>query len=429
MKKRCDEVFGVSNEILEGSYVDRGGLDNEISRHLGRSNHIALRGASKSGKSWLRKKSVPNALVVQCRFGTTTVGIFTDALSQLGIKLVVEESTKDSIKGKVEATAQGGSALILKIKVKLGLETIQEEQAKGKVVGHDINDLRFIADIIKESGKRLIIEDFHYLSVDERKKFSYDLKALWDYGCFVVIIGVWARSNLLISLNPDLSDRIVECSVDWTKEELKQVVTKGASALKIGFSEDVMDLFVLNCYQNAGLLQKLVLTYLDESNVTNEQDTYTLLENTDKFDSAAMMHAEQLDSLYQQFARDVSSGIRKRQDSTGIYAHAMAVIVEADDALLLEGLPLDEILEKAVKRQPRILKANLRTVLQKLEELQVDSDGRGLVISFNEATDEISVIDRRLLFYRKYVTINWPWEELIREHDKKIAKESAIITN
>lgn len=67
-------------------------------------------------------------------------------------------------------------------------------------------------------------------------------------------------------------------------------------------------------------------------------------------------------------------------------------------------------------------------MLQKLEELQVDSDGRGLVIAFNEANDEISVIDRRLLFYRKYVTISWPWEDIIREHDKKASEDSPILT-
>lgn len=428
MKKNSDEVFGVSNTILEYSYVDRGNLDTEISRHLRRKNHVALRGASKSGKSWLRQKCIPDSLVVQCRFKTTILDIYTDALSQLGIKLIVEETQKDTIKGKIEATADGGIALIAKIKLKLGLETSQEDAIKGKTVGHDINDLRFISDLIKESGKRLIVEDFHYLSIDERLRFSYDLKALWDYGCFIVLVGVWTRSNLLIALNRDLTDRIVELSVDWTELELKQVIKKGASVLKVEFNDSVLNLLAKNCYKNVGLLQKLVLAYLDELNVETEQETLLELNNIEAFDSAAMSHAEQLDTTYQQFARDVSSGIRKRKDSTGIYAHAMAAIVEAEDNLLIEGFTLDEILSIASTRQPRIIKTNLRTVLQKLEELQVDSDGRGLVIAFNDANDEITVIDRRFLFYRKYVTINWPWEELIKEHETAIESKSIIIT-
>jgi hypothetical protein len=362
-------------------------------------------------------KNIPNGLVVQCRFGTTISDIYTDALSQLGSKLIVEESKRDSIIGKVESTAQAGFDLIAKIKLKMGLESTQEDGIKTKSVGHDINDLRFIADLLVESNKRLVVEDFHYLSQDQRKRFSFDLKALWDYGCFVSIIGVWTRSNMLISLNPDLADRIHECSVDWTDSELQQVASKGASALKIQFSKELINKLVTDCYKNVGLLQKLILTYLDESGINEEQEVIQDLSNISSYESAAMIHAEQLDTLYQKFAKDVSSGIRKRKDSTGIYAHAMAVIVEADDDRLLKGLSIDEILAVASKRQPRIIKTNLRVILQKLEELQVDSDGRGLVVAYNEASDEVSVIDRRLLFYRKYITLNWPWEDLIKEHE------------
>jgi hypothetical protein len=54
-------------------------------------------------------------------------------------------------------------------------------------------------------------------------------------------------------------------------------------------------------------------------------------------------------------------------------------------------------------------------VLEKCEQLQIDSEGRGLVIAYNEAEAEISVVDRQLLLYRKYCTVKWPWEDLIAE--------------
>ena len=41
---KTSDVFGVSTEILEPSYVDRGALDSENQKHLGRNTHIALRG-------------------------------------------------------------------------------------------------------------------------------------------------------------------------------------------------------------------------------------------------------------------------------------------------------------------------------------------------------------------------------------------------
>ncbi|HAM5821718.1 TPA: hypothetical protein IB204_004916, partial [Escherichia coli] len=177
MKKQTHEVFGISPTILADSYVDRGNLDKEISRKLRRPIHLALRGESKCGKSWLRQKNIPNAIVVQCRLKTTVLDIYIDILSQLGISLVLERTEKDTIKGVMEGSAAGGIGLIAKLKVKFGLETSEEEVIKKGNVGQDINDLRFIAEIINEAGRKVVIEDFHYLNTRERQIFAYDLKA------------------------------------------------------------------------------------------------------------------------------------------------------------------------------------------------------------------------------------------------------------
>ena len=81
MKKQTHEVFGISPTILADSYVDRGNLDKEISRKLRRPIHLALRGESKCGKSWLRQKNIPNAIVVQCRLKTTVLDIYRYSIS------------------------------------------------------------------------------------------------------------------------------------------------------------------------------------------------------------------------------------------------------------------------------------------------------------------------------------------------------------
>jgi hypothetical protein len=218
--KRTSDVFGVSNKILPDSYVDRGLLDKRIQMLLNRPTHIALRGESKCGKSWLRQKNIPNAITVQCRLNKNVNDIYVDALSQLEITLTIEESSSTTFKGSVEANGTFGAGLLAKLgfKVSTGLESGDAD--KKARAGHDINDLRYIADIINASGRRLVVEDFHYMSVKERTAFAFDLKALWDYGAFVVIIGVWTQSNMLIHLNPDLSGRIEELSIYWSDEDL-----------------------------------------------------------------------------------------------------------------------------------------------------------------------------------------------------------------
>lgn len=419
MGKKTSDVFGISNTILYDSYVDRGEKDKLIQRYLERTTHIALRGESKCGKSWLRQKNIPNAIVVQCRYGKKVIDIYRDALSQLDINLIVENENASNIKGRIETQTELGINILAKLKLISAVEAEKGKKEKMKPVGKDINDLKFIADIIIASEKRLVIEDFHYLSMKERENFAFELKALWDYGCFVVIIGVWSQSNMLLNLNPDLSGRIVEESIYWSPYDLNKVILKGAQALNITIDDNVIELIKSNCFGNVGILQTLILLMLDEANIFEKQKNNPVITNSQLFNSAASKYADQLNSIYLKFAKTLSAGIKNRPNSTGIYAHAMAVIVDASDDELLHGLSIDKIFEKAHRRQPRIQKVNLNTILKKLEELQVDKEGRGLVIAYDISSCEITAVDRQLLFYRKYRNMKWPWEDLINELDEQ----------
>ncbi len=200
--------------------------------------------------------------------------------------------------------------------------------------------------------------------------------------------------------------------------DLNLILDRGGHALQLLFSNEVKARIIADCFGNAGILQRLALGTLDEIGITEAQGAPTPVDNIGAVESAEMAYAEQLNALYQQFAKLVSSGIRKRENSTGIYAHAMAVIMAADDSELMRGLPLNVIFDRAYARQNRIQRGNLAKVLEKFEELQVDEDGRGLVLSYNENTGEVSIVDRQLLLYRRYATVKWPWEDMISEADQ-----------
>jgi hypothetical protein len=276
-----------------------------------------------------------------------------------------------------------------------------------------------VAELILASGRRLVIEDFHYLSVGERKKFAFDLKALWDYGVFVVIVGVWSEQNMLLFLNPDLSGRVKEIAIVWTKSDLRRIFEKGGTALNLRFSSELQAKAIKDCYENAGILQTLILGTLDRLGIECAPDKDTIVDSLAALEEAEMFYAEELNPLYQEFAGRVARGIRVRQNATGIYAHAMAVILSAEDEELVKGVPLDTIYSLAHEREARVGKGNLHVVLGRLEALQVDEDGRGLVLAYNEATREVSVVDRQVLLYRRYATVKWPWEDLIQEAEER----------
>lgn len=411
--RRVDEVFGISNTVRPESYVDRGKLDEELSRYLKRAVHIALRGESKCGKSWLRQSQIPDALTVQCRLGKTVNELYVDSLSQLDVQLTLEETRSNRFHGRVMAKGEAGIALLVKAGLQSEVDASVERKTTSEPVGRDVDDLRFIADLIRASGRRLVIEDFHYMSTGERKKFAFDLKALWEYGLFVVVIGVWSQSNMLLYLNPDLSGRVHEITIYWSDEDLSHVLEKGGEVLNFHFSRRFKERAVHDCFGNVGILQKLTQMALDEVGLEYAQNVPILIDNLGELETASMAYAEQLNPLYLNFATRVSRGIRTRKESTGIYAHAMAVALEVDDEQLIRGVSIDHIFQVASEREPRIQKGNLRTVLEKFESLQVDEDGRGLVLGYNEASGELAVVDRQLLLYRRYSTVKWPWEDLI----------------
>lgn len=418
---KTHEVFGIQSDVIDASYIDRGALDAEFKTLIDRGQlHIAIRGASKCGKSWLRKRVLTNPIVVQCRLSYTVTDIYRDALAALDIRLEIDQTVTHKVSGKVGGSAEG---VLPFFKATASAEGVyaNDTATKVSVVGHSIADLKFISDTIQASGRKLVIEDFHYLPIAEQQKFAFDLKTLWDYKTLVVVVGVWTDDNMLITLNSDLADRIEELPVTWSQPELTQVFTKGCVALNLRPNENVSQKLTQLAYQSVGLLQKLVLRYLDEINIRvgPPEGQSINLDDLSKIDDAAMHTAEQLNQLYQNFAKKVCEGVRQRKNSTGIYAHALKAIMEATDKELLDGIPAKEIHRRANSIEPRITLPNLRSVLAKFAELQVDQDGRSLVLAYDGQNEKISLVDRQLLLYRRFATVKWPWEDLIAEVSKE----------
>lgn len=413
-----NDVFGVRPKLSEHSYVDRGNLDRSLGYYAASPTHISIRGESKSGKSWLRQKKFPNANIVSCRIDTEISTIYRQILSNLDISLTVTSSDTYGATLRFEGSGEAGWKWLAKVTGKFGADGKYEKSTVQKTVGKDEFDFEFLSDIIKTSGRRVVIEDFHYLPHKVQHKLAHDLKSFWDYSAFFVVIGVWHVKNFLTDLNGELAGRIEEVNVDWTVTELSESLRKGGAALGIFWGPALTKKLASISYNNIGILQSLAKISCFERGIFRAQFPAIELHDEDIADSSAMHYADQITAVFQSFSKRTSEGIYSRKKgATQIYAHAMWAILDADDDTLMKGMPLDEVFVRAHARQNRIQKQNLKRVLSKVPELQADSNGKGVIISFNESSEHVLLLDRSLLFYRRFATVKWPWEEMTIHSD------------
>ena len=114
----------------------------------------------------------------------------------------------------------------------------------------------------------------------------------------------------------------------WSHEDLKAVIEKGSAVLNIGIDKELKKTLINDSFGNVGILQILLLKLVEDEADIKETSNTLIHVTTPKFlDRAAKSYADQLDGRYQQFAKLLSAGIRKRKKATGIYAYAMEAIV------------------------------------------------------------------------------------------------------
>lgn len=291
MPLRTSEVFGLRTKLSDYSYVDRGNLDSQVARLATRDQHIALKGESKSGKSWLRQRAFPDAVVVQCRIDHTLDKIYTDVLRELGIsRIKTGELSGREITFGASAEASGG--LLATAAARLGIDYRNQGQKTFVEIGGGADDLPFVVEIVKNSGRKVVIEDFFYLDDECRAALAQDLKALWDLGVYIVIVGIWRHMNYLTYLNPDLSGRMTEVSLYWSNDDLASSLLKGAESLNCSVADALVARLVQDSYGNIGLLQSLALAFFEESGVEAFQEDPKTLADPSNAEAAEMIFAE-----------------------------------------------------------------------------------------------------------------------------------------
>lgn len=409
------DVYGVSPTVPQYTYVDRSDLDARIAYILKANRHLIIHGGSKQGKSVLRRKHIKesDSFVVQCQPEDTVLTIFKRIVDACEPYTVTTRKSARSAKGSGGLGANAELAIPLFAKgtanISAGAETgIATEETREFVA--DRMSLEYLARCVKAARLRIVLEDFHYLAEEEREKLAFALKALWDLQVFVVIIGIWAEQNLLLRYNNDLSGRLEEIDVRWSNDELELVISQGEKPLNITFGQSLRREMVSDANGNVGLLQRLLEGVCLVGRVYQTQDNHKAITDGTLLEKCRITLCQASDRRYVGFAN--IRGYRNPENTKlDLYRRIARVVIEATDRELLDGISRDDVLKRIQQWAPEADLQNLQKALIRLDQLQIKRKISPLIASYSDGSSQkLALVDRELLFYRKYKTMPWPWD-------------------
>ncbi len=411
------EVFGVHIPPPPLTYVDRAGLDERIKHFLTTGRHLVIHGPSKQGKTALRKRALDDdkCLVIQCRKRPTVQELYAEVLADLGVTPEVSRTATNAkeISGTGEAKA-GVSLYCLSAELKAGggskknSQTTSTEQA----VGIGPGNIQYLAQAIRESKRRLVLEDFHYVPEPEKRNLANDLKALLELNVPVILVGAWEQQQLLPQYNGDLAGRVDEINVRWSDGELRDVLEKGESELNIRLTRTLRNEIIADASGNVGLLQRLAERFCILAKVMATELSVKTIRLKSLLDEARKEICREEAGRYRAFGWSVGEGFPNSNDATKrLYMYLIQVCVKASDAELLGGLPIDLIEERVKQLNTAIPGKSVRAALQQIDKLQSDKSIYPVIATYDDVNRILNLADRELLFYRKYGGPRWPWED------------------
>jgi len=346
------EVFGIAEHVNEYSYVDRGGLDGQVRYSLNSERHVAIHGASKQGKSWLRARMLPvnSFVLVQCQAGMNTESLFTDALGAVGVRAELRRTSGSEFEGTLDFRGSGsvGMHLLGKLGLEVGGGTkgARSKSTESRPVGQAPGNLWWVARTILAAQKRLVIEDCHYLSNACLQELSFVMRALGGYGLHLQIAGIWPQDHLLTYYNGDLVGRVDDIHLAWTDIELDAVLRAGSRALNIEMSTNLRRMLVNDAAGNVGLLQQLAEAICREEGIFSSQGTSQYLTPGPSLERARTAVAESMRGRFEAFAENFDNGARSVYAGVPEPLVILKTLIGCSDEELLRGVQSDDLRER-----------------------------------------------------------------------------------
>ncbi|MEV8181529.1 TniB family NTP-binding protein [Specibacter sp. NPDC078692] len=257
----AEEVFPTTG-TPKYNYQKRSTQEDLVSRYRDHGTGLlSVYGPTKAGKSVMVTSLMPKGLYIRGD---------VDTAESLWAKAITEASayTGRSHATKVSTTTSAGvTGMLINTRGRLSAKA-DLAHTRGSEKGKSVEDDRFlvIQSILLNSGRALIIDDFHFMPRSEQRKVMAALKGLIDRGGRAVVITATHRAHRLSSLVPNMGGRFAYVEVKkWDHEDLVKIAVDGFAKLQVTDPNNFASELAANSFGSPQLMQRLSLQLCKEN--------------------------------------------------------------------------------------------------------------------------------------------------------------------
>jgi hypothetical protein len=242
MRLFTEDVFGVTSQKVIESFIRRDEIESSFISALRSHKQIVIYGSSKQGKTLLVRThfKMDETITVELSPHMHLTDLYRAILRQAGvaIQLRYEEGTGKALSRTIKSRFSAAVAMIAKGEIEAGgtAEAKSDKKVEFETISFNLALPQDVGELLRKINfnKPIILENFHYLTEDNQKAFSIDLRCFADMNCRFIILGVWQDQNHLLQFNGDLVDRLSEVTVEpWLENDFRKIIEKGSLLLNI----------------------------------------------------------------------------------------------------------------------------------------------------------------------------------------------------
>ena len=365
---KIHDIYDVFTPVVPAilTFIERVDINDKLVNALRTpGKQIVVYGHSGSGKTTLLVNKLDQLyechLTTRCSDGLSLDQIFLDAFSQLD-KFYVNEIS-NSKKLKVSSKLSAEYALI-KSQIESSVST--ENQTKcARLIPPQLT-VQLLAKFIGEVNGCWVIEDFHKVDKDERKKLSQTMKVFMDMAVdykYVKIIAIGAvdTARLVVEYDPEMRNRVAEIEVPLMNElEIQSIIHKGKSLLNVSIRTNVVELICKYSNGLASVCHQLCLNLCTENKITETVQGNIQWIEADSLHQALKLYIDEAsDTLKNIFDKALKQKKVRRFNNPKLILNALSKLPQ-------DGAIRADIYQKITKFEPKYPSGNLTKFLKDL---------------------------------------------------------------